>query len=100
MSDEIFLAPAAEVLSEENVALQISEENSSITKKEKFDSEKVSTENNLDLKILPEQTATGLAPSKEAVLSTAAFSPIKLEIENEYQTGGELEGPHNANLIV
>ena len=37
LSDEIFLAPAAEVLSEENVVLQISEENSSITNKEKFD---------------------------------------------------------------
>ena len=82
LSDEIFLAPAAEVLSEENVALQISEENSSITNKEKFDTLEVSTENNLDLKNLPEQTATGLASHKEAVLSTAAFSPKKLEIEN------------------
>ena len=82
LSDEIFLAPAAEVLSEENVALQISEENSSITNKEKFDTLEVSTENSLDLKILPEQNATGLASNNEAVLSTAAFSPKKLEIEN------------------
>ena len=82
LSDEIFLAPAAEVLSEENVALQISEENSSITDKEKFDILEVSTENSLDLKILPEQNATGLASNNEAVLSTAAFSPKKLEIEN------------------
>ena len=82
LSDEIFLAPAAEVLSEENVALQISEENSSITNKEKFDILEVSTENGLDLKILPEQNATDLASNNEAVLSTAAFSPKKLEIEN------------------
>ena len=82
LSDEIFLAPAAEVLSEENVALQISEENSSITNKEKFDTLEVSTENSLDLKILPEQNATGIASNSEAVLSTAAFSPKKLEIEN------------------
>ena len=82
LSDEIFLAPAAEVLSEENVALQIYEENSSITNKEKFDTLEVSTENSLDLKILPEQNATGLASNNEAVLSTAAFSPKKLEIEN------------------
>ena len=82
LSDEIFLAPAAEVLSEENVALQISEENSSITNKEKFDTLEVSTENSLDLKILPEQNATGLASNNEAFLSTAAFSPKKLEIEN------------------
>jgi hypothetical protein len=82
LSDEIFLAPAAEVLSEENVALQISEENSSITNKEKFDTLEVSTENSLDLKILPEQNATGLASNNEVVLSTAAFSPKKLEIEN------------------
>ena len=61
LSDEIFLAPAAEVLSEENIALQISEENSSITNKENFDTLEVSTENSLDLKILPEQTATGLS---------------------------------------
>ncbi len=82
LSDEIFLAPAAEVLSEENVALQISEENSSITNKEKFDTLELSTENSLDLKILPEQNATGVASNNEAVLSTAAFSPKKLEIEN------------------
>ena len=82
LSDEIFLAPAAEVLSEENVALQISEENSSITNKEKFDILEVSTENSLDLKILPEQNATGLASNNEAFLSTATFSPKKLEIEN------------------
>ena len=82
LSDEIFLAPAAEVLSEENVALQISEENSSVTNKEKFDTLEVSTENSLDLKIMPEQNATGLASNNEAVLSTAAFSPKKLEIEN------------------
>ena len=82
LSDEIFLAPAAEVLSEENVALQISEENSSITNKENFDTLELSTENSLDLKILPEQNATGLASNNEAVLSTAAFSPKKLEIEN------------------
>jgi hypothetical protein len=82
LSDEIFLAPAAEVLSEENVALQISEENSSITNKENFDTLEVSTENSLDLKILPEQNATGLASNNEVVLSTAAFSPKKLEIEN------------------
>ena len=82
LSDEIFLAPAAEVLSEENVALQISEENSSITNKENFDTLEVSTENSLDLKIFPEQNATGLASNNEAVLSTAAFSPKKLEIEN------------------
>ena len=82
LSDEIFLAPAAEVLSEENVVLQISEENSSITNREKFDTLEVSTENSLDLKILPEQNATGLASNNEAVLSTAAFSPKKLEIEN------------------
>ena len=82
LSDEIFLAPAAEVLSEENVALQISEENSSITNKENFDTLEVSTENSLDLKILPEQNATGLASNNEAVLSTVAFSPKKLEIEN------------------
>ena len=42
----------------------------------------MSTENSLDLKILPEQNATGLASNNEAVLSTAAFSPKKLEIEN------------------
>ena len=82
LSDEIFLAPAAEILSEENLTLQISEENSSITNKEKFDTQEVSTENSLELKVLPEQTATGLASHKEAVLSTAAFSPKKLEIEN------------------
>ena len=82
LSDEIFLAPAAEVLSEEDVALQISEKNSSTANKEKFDTLDVSTENSLDLKILPEQNSTGLASNNEAVLSTAAFSPKKLEIEN------------------
>ena len=98
LSDEIFLAPAAEVLSEENVALQISEENSSITNKEKFDTLEVSTENSLDLKILPEQNATGLASNNEAVLSTAAFSPKKLEIENAVSLALSLTNEVNSSF--
>ena len=62
--------------------MQISEDNSPITNKEKLDTLEVSSENSLDLNILSEQTATGLASDNEAVLSTAAFSPKKLEIEN------------------
>lgn len=98
LSDEIFLAPAAEVLSEENVVLQISEENSSITNKEKFDTLEVSTENSLDLKILPEQNATGLASNNEAVLSTAAFSPKKLEIENAVSLALALTNEENSSF--
>jgi len=98
LSDEIFLAPAAEVLSEENVALQISEENSSITNKEKFDTLEVSTENSLDLKILPEQNATGLASNNEAVLSTAAFSPKKVEIENAVSLALALTNEENSSF--
>ena len=98
LSDEIFLAPAAEVLSEENVALQISEENSSITNKEKFDILELSTENSLDLKILPEQNATGLASNNEAVLSTAAFSPKKLEIENAVSLALSLTNEVNSSF--
>ena len=98
LSDEIFLAPAAEVLSEENVALQISEENSSITNKENFDTLEVSTENSLDLKILPEQNATGLASNNEAVLSTAAFSPKKLEIENAVSLALSLTNEVNSSF--
>jgi len=98
LSDEIFLAPAAEVLSEENVALQISEENSSITNKEKFDTFEVSTENSLDLKILPEQNATGLASNNEIVLSTAAFSPKKLEIENAVSLALSLTNEVNSSF--
>ena len=82
LSDEIFLAPAAEVLSEENVALQISDENNSRTNIQNFDTLEASTENSLELKGLVEQTATGVDSSREAVLSAAAFSPKKLEIEN------------------
>ena len=98
LSDKIFLAPAAEVLSEENVALQISEENSSITNKEKFDILEVSTENSLDLKILPEQNATGLASNNEAILSTAAFSPKKLEIENAVSLALALTNEENSSF--
>ena len=50
--------------------------------KEKFSTLEVSAENSLELKVLPEQTATEVASSSEAVLSTAAFSPKKLEIDN------------------
>ena len=98
LSDEIFLAPAAEVLSEENVVLQISEENSSVTNKEKFDTLEVSTENSLELKILPEQNATGLASNNEAVLSTAAFSPKKLEIENAVSLALALTNEENSSF--
>ena len=81
LSDEIFLAPAAEVLSEENVTLQISEEKSSIMNKEKFDTLEVSTENSLDLKILPEQNATALRLIMR-LFYLQRHSLQKVEIEN------------------
>ena len=91
LSDEIFLAPAAEVLSGENVALQISEEHSLITNKEKFDTLEVSTENSCFQCLLLEYqiflySLLSYALQKSARLHFLHLKPLQREQERFHLT--------------
>ena len=82
LSNEIHLAPAAEILNAENLALQITEEVKSNTDDETFEIKEVNAENNLNLTVLSNRTEADSGSNKEAVLSKVAFSQKKMEIEN------------------
>ena len=65
LSDEIYLAPAAEILNKENLEIQ-----------------EVSAENNLNLKAWYDKVEINTGPENEVVLSEAVFSQKKLDIQN------------------
>ena len=82
LSNEIHLAPAAEILNAENLALQITEDVKSNTDNETFEIKEVNAENNLNLTVISNKTEAHSGSNKEAVLSKVAFSQKKMEIEN------------------
>jgi len=82
LSNEIHLAPAAEILNAENLALQITEDVKSNTDDERFEIKEVNAENVLNLTLLSNETEAGSGAKEEAVLSKVAFSQKKIEIEN------------------
>ena len=82
LSNEIHLAPAAEILNEENLALQITEDVKSNTDDETFEIKEVNAENSLNLTVLSNEIEAGSRSKEEAILSKVAFSQKKMEIEN------------------
>ena len=55
MSNEIYLAPAAEILNEENLALKVKEEYESNKVDGAFEIKEVNAENSMNLEALPDQ---------------------------------------------
>ena len=82
LSNEIHLAPAAEILNEDNLALQITEDVKSNKDDQTFESREVNAENSLSLTVLSNEIEVDYGSKEEAVLSQAAFSQKKMEIEN------------------
>ena len=82
LSNEIYLAPAAEILNEENLALKVKEEYESNKVDGAFEIKEVNAENSMNLEALPDQKEVDSRSSDVGVLSKAAFSQKKLEIEN------------------
>ena len=82
LSNEIYLAPAAEILIEENLALKVKEEYESNKVDGAFEIKEVNAENSMNLEALPDQKEVDSRSNDVGVLSKAAFSQKKIEIEN------------------
>ena len=82
LSNEIYLAPAAEILNEENLALKVTEEYESNKVDGAFEIKEVNAENSMNLETLPDQKEVDRKSNDVGVLSKVAFSQKKIEIEN------------------
>ena len=82
LSNEIYLAPAAEILNEENLELKVIEEYESNKVDGAFEIKEVNAENSMNLEALPDQKEVDSRSNDVGVLSKAAFSQKKIEIEN------------------
>ena len=82
LSNEIYLAPAAEILNEENLALKVKEEYELNKVDGAFEIKEVNAENSMNLEALPDQKEVDSRSNDVGVLSKAAFSQKKIEIEN------------------
>ena len=82
LSNEIYLAPAAEILNEENLALKVTEEDESNKVDGAFEIKEVNVENSMNLEVLPDQKEVDSRSNDVGVLSKVAFSQKKIEIEN------------------
>ena len=82
LSNEIHLAPAAEILNAEHLALQVTEHVKSNTDDGTFEIKEVNAENGINLKEVFNEIKVDNSSKKEVVLSKVAFSQKKIEIEN------------------
>jgi hypothetical protein len=82
LSNEIYLAPAAEILNEENLALKVKEEYESNKVDGAFEIKEVNAENSINLEALNDQKEVDSRSNDVGVLSKVAFSQKKIEIEN------------------
>jgi len=82
LSNEIYLAPAAEILNQANLALKVTEEYESNKVDGAFEIKEVNAENSMNLEALPDQKEVDIRSNDVGVLSKAAFSQKKIEIEN------------------
>ena len=82
LSNEIHLAPAAEILNAEHLASQFTEDVKSNSDDGTFEIKEVNAESSINLRALTDEIEADTRSKKEAVSSTAAFSQKKIEIEN------------------
>jgi hypothetical protein len=82
LSNEIYLAPAAEILNEENLALKVTEEDESNKVDGAFEIKEVNAENSMNLEALLDQKEVDSRSNDVGFLSKVAFSQKKIEIEN------------------
>ena len=98
LSNEIYLAPAAEILNEENLALKVKEEYESNKVDGAFEIKEVNAENSMNLEALPDQKEVDSRSNDVGVLSKAAFSQKKIEIENAVSLALSITNDPNKSL--
>tara|TARA_B100001248_G_scaffold108286_1_gene80740 strand:- start:99 stop:1019 length:921 start_codon:yes stop_codon:yes gene_type:complete len=82
LSSEIHLAPAAKILNAEHVALQVTQDVKTIRDAGTFEIKEVNAENSINLKKVFNEIGGDNTSKDEVVLSKAAISQKKIEIEN------------------
>ena len=82
LSNEIRLAPAAEILNAEHLSLQVTQDVKSNLDDGTFEIKEVSAENSINLKEVSTEIGADTISKDEVVLSKAVFSQKKIEIEN------------------
>ncbi len=82
LSNEIRLAPAAEILNAEHLSLQVTQDVKSNLDDGTFEIKEVNAENSINLKEVSTEIGADTILKDEVVLSEAVFSQKKIEIEN------------------
>jgi len=82
LSNEIRLAPAAEILNAEHLSLQVTQDVKSNLDDGTFEIKEVNAENSINLKEVSTEIGADTISKDEVVLSEAVFSQKKIEIEN------------------
>ena len=82
MSNEIHLAPAAQILNAENLGLEVTNGVQSNTDVGAFEIKEVNAENSINLKALTNKIEADKVSKETASLSKVAFSQKRIEIEN------------------
>jgi hypothetical protein len=82
LSNEIYLAPASEVLNDENLTLKVIDQNKSNKVDGTFEIKEVNAENSINLEALSDHKEVDTGSKDWGVLSKVALSQKKIEIEN------------------
>ena len=98
LSNEIRLAPAAEILNAEHLSLQVSQDVKSNIDEGTFEIKEVNAENSINLKEVSNEIGVDTSSKDEVVLSKAAFSQKKIEIENAVALALEISDGSAASL--
>ena len=98
LSNEIRLAPAAEILNAEHLALQVTQEVKSNGDDGTFEIKEVNAENSINLEEVSNEIGVDTSSKDEVVLSKATFSQKKIEIENAVSLALSITGDPTASL--
>ena len=98
LSNEIHLAPAAEILNAEDLGLKVTEDIQSNTDVGTFEIKDVNAENNINLNVLSSEIEADKRSKEKMTPSIVAFSQKKIEIENAVSLALSITGDPTASL--
>ncbi len=98
-SNEIHLAPAAQILNAENLKLEVTEEVRSSTDGGTFEIKEVIADNSINLRALSSEIEADKKSKETALISKVAFSQKKIEIENAVSLALSITGDSAASVI-
>jgi len=100
LSNEIRLAPAAEILNAEHLSLQVTQDVKSNLDDGTFEIKEVNAENSINLKEVSTEIGADTISKDEVVHSKAVFSQKKIEIENAVSLALSITDDSAASLTL